>query len=53
MIALKLAAAGFFGGDPEKVMSARVDWVINALDYNHFKNEFERVYYVINKPKKR
>ena len=49
MTCLRLAKAGYWGGDPEKVASARVDYVLDALAYNGFLNELEEVARELNK----
>ena len=47
---MQLAKAGFYSGDPEKVLAARVDLVIQAMQYDQFLNKYEIVDYQINKP---
>ena len=38
---MRLAKAGFFGGDPSRVMESGVDMVLSALDYETFLGEYE------------
>lgn len=41
MSALMIAKAGYYGGDPEKVLSARVDLVCAVLGYEKFRGDYE------------
>jgi hypothetical protein len=41
-VALRLAKAGYYGGDPAAVLEARVDLVLAALQYEAFTDEYER-----------
>jgi hypothetical protein len=50
MFALSLAKAGYYGGDPEKVLQARVDIVLSLMQYESFRNDYQEVEYFINKP---
>jgi len=50
VIALRLAKAGYWGGDPEKIMSARVDFVLDAFEFELFQVEYEDVLHEMNKP---
>jgi hypothetical protein len=52
MVALRLAKAGYAGGDPERVLKMRADFVISALQYETFLNEYERTYVEINREDK-
>ena len=49
MIAFKLAKAGYWAGDPEKVLSARVDIVLDALAFETFQSDYESVEWELNK----
>ena len=49
MIALRLAKSGYWGGDPERVLSARVDLVIDAMYYERMTAEYEAAEYELNK----
>jgi len=49
LAALRIAKAGYYSGDPEKVLKAKVDHVLMVLDYEKFTIDFEDVYYEINK----
>lgn len=44
-----MAKSGYFGGDPEKVFSARVDIVMQAIDYEVFLIEYEEKEAELNK----
>jgi len=48
-MAFNLARSGYFGGDPEKVLAARVDLVLAAHEYEQFRSEYESVEYELNK----
>lgn len=48
-MALRLAAAGYYGGDVERVLAARGDLVLAALQYEVFKGEYEDVFVELNK----
>lgn len=50
-IALKVAKAGYYNGDPENVLKARVDYVLAVLEYEKFSFDYEAVYMEINTPK--
>lgn len=52
MIALRVAKAGFYQGDPENVLKGRVDYVLAALEYNNFLFDYEDVFLEINKDNK-
>jgi hypothetical protein len=47
-VALRLARAGYYSGDPERVLKAPVDIVLAALHFEAFKHEYERTYYALN-----
>lgn len=49
---MKAAKIGFYGGDPEKVLKARVDFVIAALDYDNFLTDYDNTFQELNKPEK-
>jgi hypothetical protein len=49
LVALRLAKAGYYGGDPGRVKSAPVGDVLNALAYEGFIGEYEAVEYEMNK----
>jgi hypothetical protein len=49
MIALKLAKAGYFGGDPSAVLQGDVSMVLAAFEYEVFQGDYEDIYYEINK----
>jgi hypothetical protein len=49
VIALRLAKAGYWGGDPEKVLSAPADMVISAMQYEMYQQEYERTWVELNK----
>lgn len=50
-MAMRLASSGWWGGDPEKVLSAPADLVMAAAQYEFFKAEYERTYMEMNKEK--
>lgn len=51
-MALRLAKEGFWGGDPERVLRARADLVLEALQYVAMLPEYERAYIEMNRPDK-
>lgn len=51
MVALRLAAEGYYGGDPERVMRARADLVLKAVQYVVFRGDYEDAYLELNKGK--
>jgi hypothetical protein len=44
-----VAKAGYYGGDPEKVLSARVDIVMDLIDYEAFTSDYEARYMELNR----
>ena len=52
VIALKLAKAGYGGGDPEKVLQMPADIVMAAVQYEQFLAESERTWLELNKEKR-
>jgi len=46
---LRLAKIGYYGGDPEKILKARCDYVIAALEYEKFLSDYEDIYHEINR----
>lgn len=49
IIALRLASAGLYGGDPANVMRARADWVLKAMQYEAFKGDYEDAFVEMNR----
>ena len=49
-MALRLAKAGYYGGDPGRVKEAPVGDVLNALSYEGFADLYSEVEYELNKP---
>lgn len=48
-MALRLAKAGYYGGDPGKVKTASVVDVLNALSFEAFTSDYSEVEYELNK----
>ncbi len=46
---MRLAKAGYFGGNPDAVKAAPVDTVLKILHYETFESEYERAYTELNK----
>jgi hypothetical protein len=46
---LKLAKAGYGGGDPKRIGQMDVKWVIYMLQYEGFCNDWETEYLNLNK----
>lgn len=49
MVALRLAKGGWWGGDPGKILLAPADEVLNAVEYEQFKADFENAVIELNK----
>lgn len=49
MIAVKLAKAGYYSGDPKAVLSAPTDIVMAAIQYEKFLTDYESTYMELNK----
>lgn len=48
-IALKLAKAGWWQGDPGRIMNAPANEVMAAAQYENFVSEYERATFDLNK----
>lgn len=48
-IAMRLAKAGYYGGNPQAVLQAPVTVVIGMLEYEGFNDEYENAYMALNK----
>ena len=48
-LSLKLAKAGYFEGNPDKVLLAPVQTVLNVLHYESFDNDYFETYQALNK----
>jgi hypothetical protein len=46
---LKVAKAGYYGGDPEKVLRGRIDHVLAIVEYEQFHIDYEFAHYELNK----
>lgn len=51
-IALRLAKAGWWQGDPGRTLKAPADEVMAAIQYENFLSEYEQVSLEINKEKR-
>jgi hypothetical protein len=51
MIGLKLARAGYGGGDPEEILGMKADMVLAMLQWEQFNSDYEKKYYELNKEK--
>lgn len=49
MIALTLAKAGLFGGNPYTVLNTPVDIVIQAFHFNNFMQDYEEASIQLNR----
>ena len=49
---MRIARKGYYSGDPEKVLKARVDHVLALGEYETFMYEYESVYTELNKKDK-
>jgi hypothetical protein len=52
VIAVTLAKAGFFNGNPQSVCDAPVDIVMDTYHYEIFTREYEITHYELNKTNK-
>lgn len=48
MLALRLAKAGWWGGDPDAVEMAPTESVLDAADYEKFTADYERAFIRLN-----
>lgn len=46
---MRLAKAGYCGGDPQKILKTRADLVMAMLDYETFEADYESQFIEINK----
>lgn len=49
-VGMRLAKAGWLGGDPERIVNAPVDAVQRMLEYEFFEAEYQDRYLELNKP---
>ncbi len=49
MVALRLAKAGYYGGDPGAVLAGRVDHILALIEFERFTIEYQDVEYELNK----
>lgn len=49
MVALRLAKAGYYDGDPEKALNASADMVMAVVQYESFVNDYERTVVDMNR----
>ena len=52
MVALRLAKAGYGGGDPERILCMRADRVLELLEYESYHADYERAWLDLNREKK-
>lgn len=45
---MKLSEAGFYGGDPDKIMKAPVLTILNIIRYKAFQKDWDSVYQSLN-----
>jgi hypothetical protein len=45
---MRLAKAGYLGGDPDAVLAAPVSTVLKILHYEAFESDYERAYTDLN-----
>ena len=48
LIVLRLAKAGYGGGNPEVIENMSVDWVLKMFHYENFCNDYESEYMNLN-----
>lgn len=49
---MRLAKAGFYGGDPENVLNARADIVMQTYHYENFTRELDATFTELNNKSK-
>jgi hypothetical protein len=49
IIALKIAKMGYYGGNPENVLKARIDMVVSIMEYEKYTIDYENTYWELNK----
>ncbi len=49
VVAFRLASAGWWDGDPGKVLQAPADLVMGAMQYEAFRADYEKAYVELNK----
>lgn len=49
-VAMRLAKQGYFGGDPQKILDAPIDIVLDIMHYEAFESDYMQVYDELNKP---
>lgn len=47
---MRLAKAGYYGGDPDAVKAAPADTVLTILHYEAFETAYEIAYSELNRP---
>jgi hypothetical protein len=48
-VSLRLAKAGYWQGDPGRIMRAPADEVLAVLQYENFNSDYERATFELNK----
>lgn len=51
LVPVRLSREGF-GGTPEQIANMRTDFVLAALEFSHFQNDFEETFNQLNKDAK-
>lgn len=46
--AIRLAKAGYFGGNPQNVLTSPVDIVESVIDYEQFEADYHEEYMALN-----
>lgn len=49
---MRLAKAGYYSGDPKKILEAPIDMVMGILDYESFEHDLSEAYAEIRKQDK-
>ena len=50
LLSLRLAREGFWGGNPQNVLDAPTDQVLDAWEFVNFQAEYEETSLELNKP---
>lgn len=49
VMALRLAKAGYWNGEPSRILAAPADEVVAAIQYENFCSDYERATYDLNR----
>jgi hypothetical protein len=47
-VSVKLAKLGYYGGNPDSILNAPIDIVVNILHYEQYEQDYEGAYIELN-----